>query len=201
MECRYCNENNILVLKEGEFTTGYFCNECGRGGIDYTYGKHCCNYSDHKQVQFEQSNNVWVQRTACSICKTLIGGAVKKQENFNQLPKYTQQRLLEIRAQKDSECKKLFDYIEKLVTDYREVHNELWWKNYDEYLLTNKWQNIRSLVLERDNYICQGCLNSKAKDVHHTTYANLFDELLFQLIPLCRSCHQKLHPEKDLSHD
>jgi hypothetical protein len=34
--------------------------------------------------------------------------------------------------------------------------------------------------------------------VHHATYERLFDELVCDLVSLCRDCHNKCHPYKDL---
>ncbi len=36
---------------------------------------------------------------------------------------------------------------------------------------------------------------NRAEDVHHLTYARLYDEMLFDLIAVCRDCHERLHPE------
>lgn len=79
---------------------------------------------------------------------------------------------------------------EKQISDF--------WAYYNEYLKTQAWQDKRNAVLKRDNYICQGCLKNKAIHVHHTTYDNIYDELLFQLISLCIDCHSKLYPDKNL---
>lgn len=95
----------------------------------------------------------------------------------------------------------LLQYITNLRTSFRENNNALWWQNYNEYLKTSKWNSIRLQVLKRDKFICQGCLNAKAVQVHHQNYNNLFDELLFQLISLCVDCHKKLHPDKDMNND
>ena len=41
-------------------------------------------------------------------------------------------------------------------------------------------------------------MEAVATDVHHATYERLFDELLCDLVSLCRDCHNKCHPYKDL---
>lgn len=66
-------------------------------------------------------------------------------------------------------------------------------QEYDLYLQTPAWSEKRKMALIRDNYLCQGCRESRATQVHHLTYQNLFDELLFQLISLCTRCHQRVH--------
>jgi len=66
---------------------------------------------------------------------------------------------------------------------------------YDAYMASGDWQAKRLAVLRRDQYICQGCLEGRATEVHHTTYNNFGQELLFQLVSLCRVCHERAHVE------
>lgn len=68
-------------------------------------------------------------------------------------------------------------------------------EKYNEYLKSEKWYNIRKLVLKRDNFLCQGCLESEATEVHHKNYVHLFDEILFDLVSVCKSCHIKIHKQ------
>lgn len=70
---------------------------------------------------------------------------------------------------------------------------EQWRKEHQEYLKSPKWKNIRQKVLRRDNFICQGCLENQATEVHHLTYKHWKDELMFELISICRTCHEKEH--------
>jgi 5-methylcytosine-specific restriction endonuclease McrA len=67
---------------------------------------------------------------------------------------------------------------------------------YHEYLKTDKWKEIRARVLRRDNYLCRGCLVERATCVHHISYANITDELCFQLVSLCKACHDKAHRDR-----
>ena len=66
-------------------------------------------------------------------------------------------------------------------------------EKYNEYLKSDEWYRIRKIVLERDKFICQGCLKNRATDVHHKNYDNLFNEVLFDLVSVCRTCHLKIH--------
>lgn len=68
--------------------------------------------------------------------------------------------------------------------------------HYYKYLLhlqSDFWKNIRLRVLERDGDICQECKERKATEVHHLTYERLGNELLEDLLSVCRSCHLKIH--------
>lgn len=69
-------------------------------------------------------------------------------------------------------------------------------REYYDYLQTEKWHIKREAVLDRDNYICQAQLNGctmRASQAHHKTYEHIFDEPLFDLVAVCRACHQRLH--------
>jgi len=71
-------------------------------------------------------------------------------------------------------------------------------ERYAAYLSSEQWRRIRAKVLQRDKQLCQGCLINRATDVHHLTYQRLYNELMFDLISLCRDCHEQLHPEHSL---
>lgn len=75
--------------------------------------------------------------------------------------------------------------------------NEEWWSRYTAYLNTPQWQDRRRRVLERDNYLCQGCLKREATQVHHLTYDHMGNEPLFELVAICTVCHSALHPHMD----
>ena len=64
-----------------------------------------------------------------------------------------------------------------------------------EYIKTPKWQSKREKVMQRANHHCEGCGEylGVAGHVHHTTYNNWKDEFLFELIYLCKECHQRVH--------
>ena len=67
---------------------------------------------------------------------------------------------------------------------------------YQAYLRSQKWRAIRSRVMSRAGGTCEGCGILPAHEVHHLTYENIGDELLFQLVALCEDCHEKVHRQK-----
>lgn len=71
-------------------------------------------------------------------------------------------------------------------------------EQYECYMNSDQWHALRRKVLKRDNYLCQGCLEAAAEHVHHLTYERLGNELLCDLVSLCRDCHQLCHPHRDL---
>lgn len=78
--------------------------------------------------------------------------------------------------------------------DYHRLVSERRAESYVDYLKTPDWAQKRAKVLERDAWRCQACLEAKAVQVHHRRYAkNLEDQPLFDLISVCRPCHEKIH--------
>ena len=77
---------------------------------------------------------------------------------------------------------------------------------YNTFLNSTYWKKVRLLVLERDKYKCQNCINlnksyysKKDLEVHHLTYKNHKNELhhLDDLTTLCKSCHEYMHEPND----
>src|SRR5439155_719926 len=66
-------------------------------------------------------------------------------------------------------------------------------EDYQRYRQTPEWIARRDLVLEREHRICQGCRSRPATEAHHTTYDHIGNEFLFELVALCRDCHDKFH--------
>lgn len=64
---------------------------------------------------------------------------------------------------------------------------------YSDYRATPKWKGLRAAVMRRCSGRCEGCDNADAQDVHHLTYRHMGDEFLFELVGLCRACHDRWH--------
>jgi hypothetical protein len=75
----------------------------------------------------------------------------------------------------------------------RAQKDEDWWRRCNEYLTTDKWRELRQLVFQRDNGICQGCYAAPATQVHHLTYKNVCNEFLWELTSVCDECHTRYH--------
>ena len=79
----------------------------------------------------------------------------------------------------------------------RQVHIGNKWaykggQEFDRYPDYNTYMKNRQIALERVGGICQICKNRKAIIAHHKDLTNWNHELE-NLLPLCRSCHGKLH--------
>lgn len=67
------------------------------------------------------------------------------------------------------------------------------WEKYGPYLASEAWREKANLVLMRAHGICEGCGKAPATQVHHLTYARVGNEMLFDLVAICKSCHEIIH--------
>lgn len=81
------------------------------------------------------------------------------------------------------------------VNQLRAEESEKWWAEHDAYLNSDEWRRRRRERLAMDDGQCQarlpGCKRT-ASDVHHLTYAHWRNEPLFDLISVCRPCHEQI---------
>ena len=69
--------------------------------------------------------------------------------------------------------------------------SERWWELYNQYLASPEWNSKKIRVRARDYGRCQLCRSDSFLDVHHLTYNRVGDEALFDLVTLCRHCHDQ----------
>ena len=99
--------------------------------------------------------------------------------------------------EKSPTYEKYFAYRSQKLEENKQVEKAYRKEFYSEYMKSEKWKAIRLKVLKRDDYLCQACLDAPAQDVHHKTYENIGDELMYELISVCRDCHfNRIHKDK-----
>ena len=69
--------------------------------------------------------------------------------------------------------------------------SERWWELYNQYLASPEWNSKKIRVRARDYGRCQLCRSDSFLEVHHLTYNRVGDEALFDLVTLCRHCHEQ----------
>lgn len=74
----------------------------------------------------------------------------------------------------------------------REARSAEWWAAYHSYMNSPEWHEKRQLVLKRDGWLCKGCGEKTAVEVHHLTYEHFGDELLWELVSVCNDCHHRV---------
>lgn len=160
-------------------------------------------YNCQKEHYYEyvyklSETNTIILSKQCQICGVKPSGSAIKHSDvpnlkdkiaLNEIKKYSE------------ELEKKGPTYERYQSEYINIRrkNNLnnWRLQHAEYLQTNQWKSIRQKVLKRDNYLCQGCLENPATEVHHKTYENWQNELMFELMSVCYDCHHhKIHKKK-----
>ena len=125
----------------------------------------------------------------CLRCGGSVGSAVPHAKVQTLPPEWDEplhdRWIVERQRWYESERQAIFDGRERELNSRR--------SRYEAYLETSQWKQKRAAVLQRERFICQGCASNRACDVHHLTYDHLGKELLFELVALCRSCHDVAH--------
>lgn len=125
-----------------------------------------------------KSNGSPLLNKQCLTCGEADGKAYKMVLNFNDFPDYSEEK---------REAYYINQNIER--EEKKQKERNAFFLEYNLYLKSETWMNKRTLVLKRDNYTCQSCLISQATQVHHTTYRHVYNELLFELVSVCKQCH------------
>jgi hypothetical protein len=66
--------------------------------------------------------------------------------------------------------------------------------NYEDYLRSDRWQELRREALLRDGYRCRICDATGSLNIHHRYYPNRWGlETVDDLTTLCEDCHSAVH--------
>jgi len=141
-----------------------------------------CTNHDMVYVKRRKSNGQPLLNKQCLTCGEHDAKAYKLADvkDFESLPEYSETLVY-----------KYYDTRRQAVLLNREQEKQEWFKNhYNPYLNSDEWQDKRRKVLNRDGFLCQSCLINEAVQVHHLTYAHVFNEPLFELTSVCNPCHE-----------
>lgn len=156
-----------------------------------------CAHANTILTRMTTSNGTIQVRKQCMRCGATVGNAIRHGDittPITQLPPFNDEL-------RDEWSKRIIDArqsaaeMRRQIIDAESQGRRDWYRNV--YLLSDAWKEKRLAVLKRDRYICQGCLSEKATDVHHLTYEHIGNELLWELISVCRDCHNRAHGVTD----
>lgn len=198
----YCNKNNCSFDECGsikkDFSTKYFdsqmCEDCCSGRIVRVEG-NCCKAPNIIHANIPRVDGVPLKRMFCTNCgykKQMKMSHSNEWKELPLIPLYEADELMEKASKKE---RAFYDYCSGQKKQLHEKNTRDFQEKYSEYLKSEKWMELRSVVLDRDEHLCQGCLKEEATQVHHLTYENVFNELAFQLISVCKDCHNKIHED------
>lgn len=64
---------------------------------------------------------------------------------------------------------------------------------YEEYLKSPHWKSLRKKAFAFHGKKCLCCNNNKATQVHHLEYLDLYSVTVWELRPICETCHKAIH--------
>lgn len=78
--------------------------------------------------------------------------------------------------------------------DRTKTLTQLGFKDYQEYLESFTWHNVRKKVFAAKGNKCSCCKSKKAWQIHHSDYSTetLSGESIEHLHPICRKCHREI---------
>lgn len=187
MNCPKCNETlKTHILNNFEIK---FCQNCWD---HIQYNMYCKNHSP-EYVKVKYSNDSIHIKKQCLECgkvesKLYPKAKVKNWKNF------PFSKIIETESEDFYKpLKQIYERYHKKGKDFKQSSRfSAFLNEHSEYLETDGWKKKRSLVLKRDNNICQSCLDNKAIEVHHKSYKYWKNKPLFDLISVCRTCHDEI---------
>ena len=144
-----------------------------------------CDHQKTKLRLREIAGGRTVNDYQCLVCGHKVGDSVKKNPEITEPWDTALVEQVEEAARQESEIRR--------AAKVEEWQRKL--QDYHDYLKSPAWHERRRLVLERDGYVCRGCLTAPATIVHHLTYDHIMNELLWELTSVCRDCHDRCHPD------
>lgn len=66
-------------------------------------------------------------------------------------------------------------------------------RSYKDYINSPEWKDLKVKIGNLRGYKCEICSNTQNLQLHHKTYANLYDEPLEDLQLVCGGCHTNIH--------
>ena len=188
MNCSNCDKickeyriDNLLI---------YYCTDCW----DFIKQDFIpCENHKPDFVKFTNNGGSIHLKKQCSNCGRLDSRYYKKDNSisYDTIPFADIDRA---KAFENIDYEKLSDiykrYDKKRKQFQKEKSFEKFIEEHNAYLKTADWRKRRELVLKRDNFLCQSCLDNKATQVHHKSYRYWKNEPLFELVSVCDECHK-----------
>ena len=79
------------------------------------------------------------------------------------------------------------------ISQYKDFGNVDTFKEYQNYIRSDEWQQKRKQRLALDNHRCKNCGGKQGLEVHHKRYDGFLNEsVVNDLITLCEDCHNRV---------
>jgi len=148
-----------------------------------------CEHGEYEWRCRPTSNDGYQVRKQCLDCGYVLGGSRKQSPDDDKLACVDQYMRTKYEKSRKEEYDQIFL---KYALLQRDKENS-WFYEHKAYLNSSEWRCKRDLVLKRADGLCEGCRVNFATVVHHLKYDNWKNEFLFELVAVCRPCHDRLH--------
>jgi hypothetical protein len=126
------------------------------------------------------------QCLSCGRASNAIARRQLSEEQMQQAPDYDEQLAERYQAACLEERRRKLERRRAELEPWRSAE-------YRDYLQSPRWAVLRRRVIERAGGVCEGCRSRAAVNVHHLTYSHIFHEFLWELVAVCRECHERYH--------
>jgi len=174
----------------------FICRDCNLFDIEYFE----CSHEKYEPypIRLTIVGGRKMIKMYCPDCKHTFGEILKNKPEYKDIPEGSNEKHHEywknIRDQERIKTAELTEGKERLKQILSQMEFSEKYKQYQKYLLSNKWKNLREVIMKRDHYKCQICFKN-AEEIHHLTYVHLGNEYLFELVALCKKCHKEYYPK------
>jgi 5-methylcytosine-specific restriction endonuclease McrA len=131
-------------------------------------------------------------RHQCEVCGALFGEFAAYALATPGTPEVDKDMLRAWNAHEDAKWRELNAAWEEQQRK-RDEQDAAWWANYNNYLQSAAWRELRPRIFRRAGGICEGCRQAEATQVHHLSYKNVTNEFLWELVAVCDDCHARVH--------
>lgn len=179
MECVKC-KIEMVRIERGKYII-YQCENCGNFNNDFECNNHKLEYV--KVYHADGSAHI---KRQCGNCGCVSNKLIQKHtvKEWPNIPELDEE--LNDNKERGAITLELSKSRQKVS---REEGLNLFLQAHSKYLKTDEWRKKRELVLKRDKNLCQSCLDRNATEVHHLSYKFWRNEPLFDLISVCKPCH------------
>lgn len=182
-----CDEHEIVFFEEGG-NYGRCCRRCGE--------KIGNGWIPHRELTEAQRENAIENRKA--INKKFRRQVWERMKEIEREIQWEQApTLTELSPGKSANPLEWRDAFDTLDDEPKEIREEIWPElYYEKYLQSKVWQETRERVFEEKGEECSANLSvcdGTATVVHHRSYEHLGTEPMWDLMPVCSSCHDVLH--------
>lgn len=191
LSCENCV--NEKIVHTGKYDIFIECQDCLKGCVKKL--DDCCIKPDLISINMPRTDNMPTKRNYCKNCHH-VSSLIKMSNplEWKSLPLLTRAQADDLIKERNEKVSAFYKYLNKKRVEAFESKKEEERQYYNEvYLKSPQWKDKAIRVLNRDKYICQGCLVNKASEVHHLTYERIYKEPLFDLISVCSDCHRSIH--------